>query len=237
MSTKKENEIMMAALQLFAQKGFDAITMNMIAKAVHIKAPSLYKHFQSKNDILNSILQEMARRDSRNVAGLGMPMQPTPSKNIGETSLPLTTAEKADLLRPEEPDDPDDEEIRRGQKQGDIPELLEYYRKMFRYWTGDEFAASFRRMMTIEQYKDSRMSDIYHRYFGAGPLGYTKDIVGSDEAALALYGPIYMLFNIYDDACRIYDTGIKTAVYGMLDDHLKTWYSRFGRFDNSSEDE
>ena len=37
-----------AALELFGRKGYDAVSMNDIAQAVGIRAPSLYKHFQNK---------------------------------------------------------------------------------------------------------------------------------------------------------------------------------------------
>lgn len=37
-----------AALALFGQRGYDAVSMNDIAQAVGIRAPSLYKHFSGK---------------------------------------------------------------------------------------------------------------------------------------------------------------------------------------------
>lgn len=56
---------MHAALSLFSEKGYDAISMSEIVEAVSIKAPSLYKHYKSKNDISQAILDEMARRYER----------------------------------------------------------------------------------------------------------------------------------------------------------------------------
>lgn len=47
-----------AAFRLFAEKGYDATTMNDIAEVVGIKKPSIYVHYVNKSDILNSILQE-----------------------------------------------------------------------------------------------------------------------------------------------------------------------------------
>ena len=48
---KQENtrqRILNAALELFAQYGYEAVSVGQIAEAVGIKAPSLYKHFKSK---------------------------------------------------------------------------------------------------------------------------------------------------------------------------------------------
>ncbi len=50
------------ALDLFAQKGFDAVSMREIAEAVGIKKASLYSHFSSKDDLLEKIFEyPMAR--------------------------------------------------------------------------------------------------------------------------------------------------------------------------------
>jgi AcrR family transcriptional regulator len=54
MSSKKE-EILHATLELFSQKG-DHLSVADIAKKVAIKPPSIYSHFQSKNEIIEQIL-------------------------------------------------------------------------------------------------------------------------------------------------------------------------------------
>ena len=54
MSTKEK--ILDAALTLFAENGYNGTSVGQIAKAVGIKAPSLYKHYKSKEDILNSLI-------------------------------------------------------------------------------------------------------------------------------------------------------------------------------------
>lgn len=56
-STK--DRILCEALTLFSQKGYDAVSMDEIAAAVGIKAPSLYKHFKGKRDIFGSIITMM----------------------------------------------------------------------------------------------------------------------------------------------------------------------------------
>ena len=58
------------ALTLFSQYGFDAVSVAMIAEAVGIKAPSLYKHYKSKQDIFTAIKEEMQRRYELHSANL-----------------------------------------------------------------------------------------------------------------------------------------------------------------------
>ena len=60
MHTKQR--ILLEALRLFSQKGYDAVSVEQIVDAVGIKAPSLYKHYKSKQDIFNAIFEETAKR-------------------------------------------------------------------------------------------------------------------------------------------------------------------------------
>ena len=50
MDTK--HKILDEALTLFSEKGFANVFVNEIAERVGIKAPSLYKHYKSKQAIL-----------------------------------------------------------------------------------------------------------------------------------------------------------------------------------------
>ena len=54
MSTKEK--ILETALTLFAKNGYDGTSVEQIAQDVGIKAPSLYKHFKGKEDILNALI-------------------------------------------------------------------------------------------------------------------------------------------------------------------------------------
>lgn len=57
MSETREN-ILQQALKLFSEKGYQETGMREIATAVGIKAPSIYKHFQSKEAILRELLDD-----------------------------------------------------------------------------------------------------------------------------------------------------------------------------------
>ena len=55
-----KERILKKALELFAENGYDAVSVGEIAKAVGIKAPSLYSHFPSKQAIFNAIVEDTA---------------------------------------------------------------------------------------------------------------------------------------------------------------------------------
>ena len=60
---KQENTkelILNKALELFSAYGYDSVSVGQIAKAVGIKAPSLYNHFQSKQAIFDAIVESTA---------------------------------------------------------------------------------------------------------------------------------------------------------------------------------
>ena len=52
-----KQRILEKSLELFSTKGDDAVSVGEIAKAVGIKAPSLYNHFPSKQAIFDAILE------------------------------------------------------------------------------------------------------------------------------------------------------------------------------------
>lgn len=59
MITTKE-KIKNVGLSIFAGNGYEAATMNEIAKGVNIRKPSLYSHFESKDELFFSIFLDLA---------------------------------------------------------------------------------------------------------------------------------------------------------------------------------
>ena len=57
MDTKRR--MLDAALTRFSDKGYANVFVSEIAERVGIKAPSLYKHFESKQAIFDALIQEM----------------------------------------------------------------------------------------------------------------------------------------------------------------------------------
>ncbi|MTI94700.1 MAG: TetR/AcrR family transcriptional regulator [Firmicutes bacterium] len=54
--------IFQAALELFSQRGYDAVSIREIAGAVGIKESSIYNHYASKEEILEQIFQFFVAR-------------------------------------------------------------------------------------------------------------------------------------------------------------------------------
>ena len=57
-----KQEILEAALDLFSVQGFEATSISQIAGAVGIRKASLYSHFESKQAILDALVQEVLKQ-------------------------------------------------------------------------------------------------------------------------------------------------------------------------------
>ena len=55
-----KQKILDKALELFSTQGYDSVSVGEIAKAVGIKAPSLYNHFPGKQAIFDAIVESTA---------------------------------------------------------------------------------------------------------------------------------------------------------------------------------
>jgi len=53
-------KIQEATIKLFAENGYEKATLTEIAKAVGIKKPSIYAHFENKQEIFLSIIEELS---------------------------------------------------------------------------------------------------------------------------------------------------------------------------------
>lgn len=71
MNTKER--IVKEALTLFSKHGYQGTSVKNIADAVGIKDSSLYKHFKSKKEIFDTIVQEMSVRMEQMSKEYGLP--------------------------------------------------------------------------------------------------------------------------------------------------------------------
>ena len=85
-------------------------------------------------------------------------------------------------------------------------DFVEYSKSMFEYWTEDDFASSFRKMLTIEQFRSEEMQKLYQQYLVSGPAGYVKDLFKNmkikdpEENAVKFYANMFFYYNVYDGA-------------------------------------
>ena len=135
----------------------------------------------------------------------------------------LSRMERRDAEQAREHDLPEGapEDMARAYRSASIDDVAAFARGMFRYWTQDEFAAQFRRMLTLEQFRSAEMGRLYQQYLCAGPLGYMTDLFAGlglaqpEREALAFYAPMFLLYSVYDGAAD------KDAVLSALDDALE----------------
>ena len=85
-------------------------------------------------------------------------------------------------------------------------DFVEYSKSMFEYWTEDDFASSFRKMLTIEQFRSEEMQNLYQQYLVSGPAGYVKDLFKNmkikdpEENAVKFYANMFFYYSLYDGA-------------------------------------
>ncbi len=72
MSDTKEN-ILRTALSLFAQNGYEAVSVSMIAGVLGVTKGALYKHYKNKRDIFNSIVERMYQIDTERAKKYSVP--------------------------------------------------------------------------------------------------------------------------------------------------------------------
>ena len=87
-----------------------------------------------------------------------------------------------------------------------LDDLVEYSKSMYEYWTEDDFASAFRKMLTIEQFRSKEMQNLYQQYLVAGPASYVKDLFDSmgftnaKDKAVRFYAVMHFYYSLYDGA-------------------------------------
>lgn len=85
-----------------------------------------------------------------------------------------------------------------------VDNLLEYSKSMFAYWTENDFASSFRKMLMLEQFRSEKMQALYQQYLVSGPAEYVKDLFVSmgieepEKKAEMFYSLMFFFYSLYD---------------------------------------
>ena len=139
MDTKKK--ILDVALTLFSEKGYGNVYVGHIAEGVGIKAPSLYKHYKSKQDIFEAILEEMRNRYDKETAYLNI----NGSDSESDANIFATISED---------------------------ELVKLGIGLFSFFLHDEYECKFRKMLTIEQFSNKELAELFSNQYINEPLKY-----------------------------------------------------------------
>lgn len=191
MAAGTKERILETALELFAQNGYLGTSMNDIAGKLGLTKAALYKHYTSKQEILDRIIDRMNEMDYERAEAYEMPE--TEPDGFAEAYMHTP-----------------------------VQKIKAYSMAQFDHWTKEPFSANFRKMLTLEQYRDTKLAQLHHDYLAGGPLAYMaaifRKLTDSDDAAMQLalefYGPMYLLYSVYDGAED------KTAIAHMLNVHI-----------------
>ena len=55
--------------------------------------------------------------------------------------------------------------------------IKQFTKVQFLHWTEEEFSSCFRKMLTLEQYREPQMAQLYQNYLASGPLTYMEAFV------------------------------------------------------------
>lgn len=194
----KENtkqRIVTEAVRLFAKDGYEAVTVEQIATAVGIKAPSLYKHYKSKKDIFKSILERMNQMDYERAKEYGMPegTMSEMAEKYAQTPLEkIKTYSEAQFLHWTE------------------DEFSSAFRRMLtiEQFRSEDMSELYQQYLGLGP--TEYMADLFTQM--------TKEESNGMQLALEFYAPMYLLYSMYDTA----DTPAeKKKITEMLRNHIE----------------
>ncbi len=200
MADTKEN-ILMTALRLFAQDGYEAVSVSKIAGELGMTKGALYRHYKNKRDIFDSIFELICQLDIERSKKAGIPEKE--KDFFSNTSVESVKA---------------------------------YMESQFYYWTEDEIACNFRRMLTLEQYRSPEMTKLYQNVLTSGPVNFIDDLFrimmkqgawrkgSSKQMAVEFYAPFYLLLSISDAAS---DKKEKEEIANLFTTHIACFVEKY----------
>jgi len=171
--------ILFESLKLFADRGYDGVTVRDIANEVGIMQSSLYKHYTSKQDIFDTLVAKMHQQFSEASAGFHLP-------------------------------EGDFEKMAQEYATSGNNVLKEISKRIFQFYLHDEHASQFRKMLSIEKYKNPEIGKLYREVYFDTVLAYQAKLfsemikqgymrqVDPNIIAIHFYAPIFLLLNEYD---------------------------------------
>ena len=186
-----KEKILLAALRLFANDGYEAVSVSEIAGELGITKGALYKHYKNKKDIFDSIVKRMEEMDFERAVEYEMPEEAACDAADKYKDMPLDKIKKYAIAQ---------------FSHWTEEEFSSLFRKML---TVEQYRS--REMLAMyHQYLGNGplnyMKDIFE--------GMAENKLEAEQLAIEFYAPMYMLYGIYDNAED------KRTVFGMLERHL-----------------
>lgn len=171
--------ILFKSLKLFADNGYDGVTVRDIAAEVGIKQSSLYKHYKSKQEIFDTLVDTMQARF--------------------EDASALFQLPNGEL-----------QEIAKKYATGGSKILKKISSEIFHFYLKDPYASQFRKMLSIEKYRNGDINRIYREVYIDTAISYQAVLfeemikqgfmrqANPEVMALQFFAPIFLLLNKYD---------------------------------------
>ena len=114
-----------------------------------------------------------------------------------------------------------------------LEDIQTYTIEQLKFWTEDAFATKFRRMLSLEQYRNAEMAELYSQCIVAGPVAYTEDLFrelikegvlkaeNPRQLAVEYYAPLFLLINMFDQ------TGEIEEYMEILKNHTKHFWEKY----------
>ncbi len=182
MNTKEM--ILEEALKQFSEKGYDGTSMSDIAAPLGISKAALYKHYKSKQEIFDKIIEESEIKYKDLLEKLSVHNIDN-SKKLSKKDLDVYSGISA-----------------KG--------LCENVLTFVRFSMTDEYSKQVRRMLTISQFQSSELGQMYTRRYVEAMLGYDEKLFkqlikggvikeGNPKTLAAMfYAPVIMYMGIWD---------------------------------------
>ena len=121
-------------------------------------------------------------------------------------------------------------------KNMDEDQLVKLGNDLFKYYLHDEYTKRFRKMLTLEQFKDKDLAKVYSKQYFDMPLSYQGMLLGliasqgmlvTDNASIMtihFYAPIYMLLTLCDREPERENEALR-----LLEEHIRQFDKLYGR--------
>ena len=193
-----KEKILEEALKLFAQSGYMGTSMNDIASQLDVTKAALYKHYSSKQEILDSIVEKMNQMDLQRSKEYEMPEGEIKEVIEGYKTIAL-------------------EKVKQYTKVQFLHWTEEEFSSCFRKMLTLEQYRSPEMAKLYQHYLAEGPLQYMETIFN----GIVENREDAKQLAINFYGPIFLLYSIYDVSSN------KQEVVKQLDTHVERFSKHY----------